>query len=64
VYYSIILNNKIMAKKVKPVWNQIDTGKESDIYKIIKDEDIDALIKDFDVIEDDFDYELDYDDGH
>ena len=56
--------NKIMTKKVKSVWDKVDTEKEPDVYKIIKDEDIDALIKDFDVIEDEFDYELGYDDEY
>jgi len=49
-----------MAKKVKSVWDKLNTEKEPDVYKIIKDEDIDALIKDFDVIEDEFDYDDEY----
>ena len=28
--------NKTMAKKVKSVWDKIDTEKEPDVYKIIK----------------------------
>jgi hypothetical protein len=51
-------------KKVKSIWGEVSTEKEPDIYKIIKDEDIDALIKDFDAIEDEFNYELDYDDEY
>jgi hypothetical protein len=53
-----------MAKKIKSIWDTVNTENEPDIYKIIKDEDIDALIKDFDVIEDEFDYELGYDDEY
>jgi len=53
-----------MAKKIKSVWDKIDTEQEPDVYKIIKDEDIDTLIKDFDVIEDEFDYDLGYDDEY
>ena len=48
----------------KEVWIKVDTEKEPDVYKIIKDEDIDALINDFDVIEDEFDYDLGYDDEY
>jgi hypothetical protein len=51
-------------KKVKSVWDKIDTENEPDVYKIIKDEDIDALIKDFDTIEDEFDDDLYYDDEY
>ena len=53
-----------MDKKIKSIWGKVNTEKEPDVYKLIKDEDIDALIKDFDVIEDEFDYDLDYDDEY
>jgi hypothetical protein len=51
-------------KTTKPIWSKIGTEKEPDVYKNIKDEDIDILIKDFDLIGDEFDYELGYDDEY
>jgi hypothetical protein len=53
-----------MAKQIKSVWGEPNKEKNPNVYKIIKDEDVEALIKDFDAIEDDFDYELGYDDEY
>jgi len=33
-------------KKVKSVWNEVNTEKEPDVYKIIKGENLDNLIND------------------
>jgi len=43
-----------MAKQVKSVWNEVNTEKEPDVYKIIKGENLDNLINDeLDLDEDD-----------
>ena len=43
-----------MVKKVKSVWSKVDTEKELDVYKIIKEENLDSLINDdLDLDEDD-----------
>jgi hypothetical protein len=52
-----------MAKNNKSVWNEVDKDQEPDVYKIIKNKNLDNLINgELDLDEDDFDYELDYDD--
>jgi hypothetical protein len=48
-------------KKVKSVWDKVDTEKEPDVYKIIKEENIDNLINDeLDLDEDDVWVDEDY----
>ena len=51
-----------MNKKNKSVWNE-PTEKEPDVYKIIKDENLDSLLNEG-LDEDDFDYELGYGDEY
>ena len=54
-----------MAKQNKSVWNEVNTEKEPDIYKIIKGENLDNLINDeFDLEEEDFEYILGFDDEY
>jgi len=54
-----------MAKQNKSVWNEVNTEKEPDVYKIIKKENLDSLINDeFDLEDDDFEYILDYEDEY
>ena len=50
-----------MIKTNKSIWGEINKDQEPDVYKIIKNENLDDLINDE---LDDFDYDLDYDDEY